>query len=112
MVRGLSDFCINIVNLKMFSDEEKRKILKIFTGCSLVLHNVSSEDEFIKYNRISMNFLVWIEYKRELLEVSKKLPELKFHVDKISEEDDTIVRVYFYKGELQEEKTTINLWKL
>lgn len=108
----LSDFSINIVNLNEFSNEEKRNILTVFTECSVVLSNVSSEEEFLKYNRISMLFLVWKDYKRELLEVSGKLPELKFYVEKLCKDDNTIVRVYFYKGESQEEETTINLWKL
>jgi hypothetical protein len=108
----LSDFSINIVNLNEFSNEEKRNIFTVFTECSVVLSNVSSEEEFLKYNRISMPFLVWKDYKRELLEVSGKLPELKFYVEKLCKDDNTIVRVYFYKGESQEEETTINLWKL
>lgn len=107
----LFNFFIKFVNLNDFSDGEQEYILEEFRGNIDFLDTGSNEDEFYENHKVSLLCVEWYNFNDDLLELSKKIPKLKFYVDVYGEGECNIQRVYYYKGDSQIATAEINFEK-
>lgn len=107
----LFNFYIKFENLSDFSEEELENIFEEFVSKVDFLNSGYSEDVFYEEHKISLLCVEWYNFNEDLLELSKKLPKLKFYVDVYGEGEGNIQRVYYYEGDSQIAKAEINFEK-
>lgn len=97
----LFNFFLKFENLNDFSKEELKNIFEEFASKIDFLNSGYYEDEFYEEHEISLLCVEWDNFHENLLELSEKLPKLKFYVDVYGEGEGNIQRVYYYDGESQ-----------
>ena len=107
----LFNFYLKFENLNDFSKEELQNIFEEFASKVDFRSSGYLEDEFFEKHKISLLSVDWYYFDEDLLELSEKLPKLKFYVDVYGEGEGNIQRVYFYGGDRQIGRVEVNFEK-